>query len=241
MADCLDCNKSFARNFQGLIQDVCYLKDIALVDKFVRVSEDDTGSGYLSDKLIGVSGISFFELPYGVSGHTYVASLDVNFFDNRYFYQPSTILLGLNEGNVNGYVYYNRISEFNIQSLSFKNCGNGSSSWNFRVPYDFSDDKNTNISLRWAVNDSVSGIVLFNIKYNSISVNNLVGMFYEEIVSGIGDGVALKMNEVTLNINSSFITTEDEFFIKVTRLSNHVNDSIDGPVELLGINFNYNL
>ena len=54
MEDCNKCDKSFAQQHQDLISDVCYLKNFAIVDKFVKVSIDDPTASYLSDKLIGV-------------------------------------------------------------------------------------------------------------------------------------------------------------------------------------------
>jgi hypothetical protein len=236
--NCKVCANSFAREHQGLLDDVCYLKNFAIVDKFVRVSPDDPISGYLGDKLVGVSGIDFYEAT-GVSGHVLVATLDYNLLDARYGGLKQTISLGLNSGVHNGYVSYNRLSN-NIQSLSYNICGNPVSSFNFQVPINFDSGKAAALKIRWTTTEDVSGTAIFNIEYNSVGIDTQLNLFQSEIVSGISDGIALKMHEINLVLNTFIMNPEDQFLLKIQRLVDSPSDSVAAPLEIVGISIDYN-
>lgn len=237
MPTCIkNCNKTFAEEHQDILDAVCIFSSVSggFVDKFVRVSESDTQSGYLIDKLSSTSGINL-SVESGVSGQQLIASLDLNFLDNRYENQTENILtFGLNAGVHNGHVKYNNIS--GIQTLLYPNKL-PSSSWNIRIPKDFVDGQ-TQLIIDWFVNDSISGISIFDVKYNSIGSGEIVALPYNNIVSGVCDGTALKLNRTRLDITSGVIFKEDVFTLKLSRLGNSLQDTLDN-INILSVGLSY--
>lgn len=243
-----DCNIGFAQQFQYLLQDVDFLActsgqaiNVSGTDELVKVSPDDPCSGYLGDKIEGVSGIILTEVQSdpidGYPCEKLQVSLDLDFLDDRYINQTENVLtFELNAGVINACARFNKINKC-IQSLTFKDS-KPSSSWNYKIPKNFFPGE-TNICLRWTTEKGVSGISIFEVEYNSVSVGETISLSQSQIVSGISDGVALKMYETCIDVTSGLVMENDTFLLKVTRRGDLSEDTLKGPIEILGVSLDY--
>lgn len=235
-----DCAKTFAEQFQDALADICLLGSVSggSLDRNVSVSPTDPNSSTLINKLQGTSGINF-DVISSVSGQIYQASLDLQFLDDRYENQTENVLtFPLNGGIHNGHVVPNFCLDGGFESLRYPDSVRPSSSWNTIIPKDFMSGIST-LNLKWTHKDSVSGIVLFDVKYNSVSSGDIISLNYNEVVSGFSDGVPLKLYETEIDIASGIIERDDVFILKLTRLGNMPQDNLNTPIELIGVSLKY--
>lgn len=238
-----DCNKTFPELFHEALANICFLGSVSGVspdvsDRRVAVTDSDPTSSVLIDKLIGVSGIDF-DVQSGVSGEVYVASLDLEFLDDRYVNQVENVLsFELNAGAHNGHVRPARRIGDGFESLIYPNHLRPSSSWNISIPKNFFPGE-TSVSIKWTHLDSVSGIALFDVKYNSVGVGELISSSQGEMASGVSDGTALKVYESTIDIVSGFVEKDDTFMLKITRLGNSIVDTLDDDVDVLDVSLKF--
>jgi hypothetical protein len=148
--------------------------------------------------------------------------------------------LGLNSGVHNGYVCFNRLNN-NVQSLRYTLCGNAASAFNVQLPQDFIPSKNADLKIRWTIAEDVSGTAILDVEYNSVAIGNQINLSQNEIVSGISDGISYKLHEILLPLNTLIMNTDDQFLLKITRLTTSPSDSLAVPLEILGIVIDYNL
>lgn len=237
MEDCKDCNKSFAEEHQGLIEDVCFLKNIAFADIFVRTSESDPTSGYLSEKIVGTSGLTIVEETNGVSGNFLSIGFDLNFLDDRYIFQNDTLInFPLNGGIRNGKTCLELLD--GIESIRLSQFGIPLISWNTKIP-NYYNGSSLALSIDWTAKESVSGYVFFEIDYNSVASNEILDMIYSSSVSGFFDGTINKMINTKIDLPNIF-DKEDQFLLKLTRQSQNINDTLDTSVNLIGVSLIYN-
>lgn len=238
-----DCSQTFAEQFQELLADVCFLANVSgttpdLFDRRVAVSISDPSPSTLDSKLEGTSGIYFF-VDYGVSGQTYKAALDLQFLDDRYSNQTQNVLnLGLNSGTHNGHVIPSRCLDGGIQSLVYPSEVRGSSSWNQIIPKDFYPGQ-TELNIKWVETNSVSGVTVFKIEYNSIGTGEIISLPYEDYVTGIADGIDGKVHTESIEIVSGIIIAQDIVTLKLTRMGDSISDTLDAPVNIVGISLVY--
>lgn len=239
-----DCNKTFPELFHQALADICFLGsvsggDITVIDRKVAVTPFDTFPSELSDKLEGVSGINF-EVETGVSGQTYVASLDLDFLDNRYSTsrRDYTLPLDIQGGFNNGFVRYCEIAG-GVSSLKYLNTGNASTSWTVRIPEGF-ETTNNSIAIDWTAENSVSGTVVFNVEYNSISEGEAISLPYSDVVVAGFSGTPLALESEAVDVASGIISEGDLFLIKVKREPTDINDTIDNAINILGVSLIHN-
>lgn len=236
MAECKDCNKTFAEEHQQLIEDVCFLKEIAFADIFVKTSANDPQSSYLIDKITGVSGVIIYEDTDGVSGNVVKVTLDLPFLDDRYL-ADNILNFTLNGGLRNGLVCLKTLDS-GIESLTYPNKSFPSTSWNLKIPKNFFPGQTT-LAIDWTKNSSVSGIVLFNIEYASIASNETLSLAHMDTLTGIADNSILKMYNSEIELPNGIIEKEDQFLLKLTRLSQNLEDTLDTSVNIIGVSLKY--
>jgi hypothetical protein len=224
-----DCNKSFAEQFQGL-------KNRS--DEKVRVTILDQTSAYLKDKLIGASGVYFYEDENGVSGHQYIAAVDLDYLDNRYLSQiePHEILnFDIGAGVHNGFVRKDLLNGHSC--LNYPDKKISQSQWSAMVSQDYVSGE-TNLFVRWASEQSSSGVGVFNVQYKSYAEGDLITNYPDNIVSGYHDGY-LRINELKLNIPIGTLNDENQVFVRITRLGNVPEDTL-GDLKIFGVSIKFN-
>lgn len=237
-----DCNKTFPQTFQEALANICFLGSVSgippsVADRRVAITSGDGQPSELINKLIGVSGVDFF-VSTGVSGEVYVAALDLDFLDSRYDNQSENVLtFELNAGTHNGFVRPSQRIDDDFESLRYPEKKKPSSSWNTTIPKDYFPGE-TEIKIKWTQLNSVSGITLFDVKYNSVGTGDIIGSSITEQVSGLSDGTPLKVFETIVDVVSGIVEKNDAFMLSLTRRGDLSQDILE-EIDILDVSLSY--